>query len=189
MSRKPTARANAIAAFRLAHDLTFGKPSGSTTWKITVSKDPRKWRYESNPFTYHYEGERPLQYITVTACISWYWAEAGFFPHEEAPWAEAIAGRQILVLGASPTAAPAPAPADTALLLSCVESGGIYRGRFTRRIFLALGNHSLLCENPADPAPELIEHIRQASIERLNGVGWKFRNINWRFADEFDTWV
>jgi hypothetical protein len=187
MSRKPpTARATAIGRFKLAHDLTYGKPSGKTLWHITVSKDPRKWRYEAE-FIETKEGALcPLSYVKVTACISWYWAEARGFPDEQAPWSEAIAARQILILGAVPI--PAPEPADTAILLSCVESASLYRGHFSQRTFLALGNHSLLCKEDADPAPQLIEHIREISIERFTPRSLSSKSPAMWAMDELDKW-
>jgi hypothetical protein len=197
MSRKPPAsRAKAIHNFQRAHHLTYGKPSGSTVWKISVSKDPRKWRYESSFNASLGCNTLPLTHTTVTACIGWHWAEAGTFPETEAPWAEAIAARQILVLGAVDI--QAPSPADTALLLSCVEPAGIYRGRFSIRTFLALGNHSLLCKPETDgdvipagtPANQLIEHIRMASITRLEGADpFSSKKFTWVFADELDHYV
>ncbi len=168
-------KAAAIRAFQADHLAIFGTPSGTITWNITVSKNPRRWFYQAAQTpgqSYHDSQGQPTYHKTnlaVTACIDW--------PEENAPWLEAVLQQrrltnlQILPLGASPCTPPHPA--DRAWQLVCarndLQTTQSYCGKTHLHTALGLGATVLLTQRPGKLAGDaLIEHIRQLSIRRLH---------------------
>lgn len=188
------AKAAAKRAFQAAHLALFGTPSGTVRWHITLSKNPNRWFYQAEEKTGRPFGNTGSGYsgiatgaqtdLTVTACISWIWADilGGFHLSETAyhpdhRWLEAIAqlsrltNLNMIALGAEPITPPAPA--DTAWQVRCLRTdiNLRYHARVHLHTALALGDTLLLTPAPGTAAgAALTEHIRQRAIARLRGT-------------------
>ena len=173
MSRpSPTrpSRHTAIRNFIATHNDYFTPASGSTEFKITVSKFPEKWRYQGKT------SSPPSGFTTnllVEACISWQWIN----PNSQ-EWYIPARKAELIVLGSTQTLAPKPA--HTAWILTgCLAPSSLHRrlhggSQAHTRYLLTLGRHTVICAPDQTSLKQLsdaiIEQVRLASIRRIHHV-------------------
>lgn len=191
----PACAKQAGDAFVSAHQVLCGTPSGTTSFDIIVSNDPREWSYHSQISTSQKLGPQTprqrldpncadvfkniihLTNLAVTACISPIWAKAEW---KDSPWEKAVfrhPSQRLIPLGAVPITTDLPAPADAAWQIECVmHIGG---GKFeysaikATRFAVALGTHITLTDNFATAGQELIKQLQKTAAQRMHGTGPK----------------